>query len=72
MGGAKYVSEAYRVPVNEAWLRYKDRVSRDREHGANFDVRWPVKAWLTQEGVFPHAAIDLLLVDMTAQEPLRS
>jgi hypothetical protein len=72
MGGAKYVSGTYREPINEAWLRYVARTSRDREHGADFDLRWPVKAQLTQEGRFPHAAIDLLLLDVTAREPLRS
>jgi hypothetical protein len=62
----------YRMPVNEAWLRYVERTRREREHGADFDVRWPVKATLYQERVFHPAAIDQVLVEVMSAEQVRS
>jgi hypothetical protein len=72
MGGAKYVYDLYRAPVNEAWQRYDGRIRATREHGANFDIRWPVKAIVTQEEQFPAAAIDLMLTDALSPQQLRS
>ena len=72
MGGAKYVSNQYLAPVKEAWQRYAERMAREREHGADFDIRWPVKATLNQEQRFHPAAIDLVLIEATVRQQLRS
>jgi hypothetical protein len=72
MGGAKYIYNQYLTPVQTSWQPYAERVRREGEHRANFDVRWPVKAQLTMEGQFPSAAIDLVLLEATSPQPLRS
>lgn len=65
MGGAKYVYSQYLTPVRESYQRF---AALSRQHGASFDILWPVKSALNQERRFHPAAIDLALGEATGQD----